>query len=1235
MRARFLVLVLGLSVSLPSTPCRGQAEPAIESLFNGRDLDGWEGDAEYWRVENGAIVGEIPPGRTLRKNTWLVWRGGELADFDLSLRFRLTGAPAANSGIQVRCQVRDVDHVSGYQADLDMGATWLGRIYDEHGRALLVERGTRVSIEPDGRRHAETFADAADYAVLFREQAWNDYRIVAIGDRMAVYVNGTLFSELRDRQTNERDPSGGLAFQLHSGPETRIEFRDIRVEKLDGRDGRLEPFSIGAPAPESAERSIRNPVLHHLVPNPAPIAPNQPGRGTVSRMFVPRGFSVDVIAAEPDVHQPMAFAFDARGRLWVVEGHCYPQKRPVGEGLDRIVIFADQEGDGRFESRKVFIEGLNLVSGMEVGFGGVWVGAAPELLFIPDRNGDDQPDSEPEVLLDGFGYADTHETLNNFLWGPDGWLYGNQGVFNQSRIGIPGAPEGERQSLQAGVWRFHPTRRAFEVFSHGGSNQWGLDYDEYGQLFMTHCRSFWGQGLTTHVMQGGHYWNQVNGGYAPFISSTPLPDRPAMKNYLLASARYGHGEGGAGKPGSNAVFGGHSHVGTMIYLGDNWPAEFRNHLFTHNLHGHQLNHQVNLREAGGYNTVHAGRDMLFCADPRYIGVDLQTGPDGAVYINDWYDPRLCHNPNIEHWDRGNGRIYRMKYDAAYRPETVDYARATDEELVAAQSHRNDWHVRTARLVLGERAARQAIAPEAVRQLREMATRHPNDDRRLRALWALHAVHAIDAPLVNAVLADESEYVRGWAVQLAVESLPPAEIADTLTEAARRDASLFVRRYLASAIQRVPADLGWTLAEILCSQPENASDRDLPSLIWFGVARWMEGDLERALRLADMSRLSAVRDDIHWYAAKLSPEGRNAIGRRLAAAEKDERFRLLSLFESAIRGMRSVPQPEGWQTVASGLYESSDAPTRRAAESVGAAFGDGALFARMRRLVADNSASLEDKEHAVAILAYDPSPENLSHYLGLLDDERLAGQVVPLLGSFNHPSVGDALIARLSNWKGTLNAAAMEVLSSRAPWSEQLLDAIDAGRIDKKVLTAYYARQMAHLGNTRLGERLATQWGAFSATSDAFREEISKTVAAYQSAPLWAYSVTAGSGHFQNLCAACHLPDGTNESLGPNLAGTGAKGIGYIVENIVDPHAVIGRAYQARVVATDDGRVTTGLIEEETETAITIRTQTNRVVLPRDVIEAVRVSSQSFMPSGLLDRLNDRERLELLKYLMSL
>ena len=286
---------------------------------------------------------------------------------------------------------------------------------------------------------------------------------------------------------------------------------------------------------------------------------------------------------------------------------------------------------------------------------------------------------------------------------------------------------------------------------------------------MTHCRSYWGMGPTTHVFQGGHFWNQANANYAPFIIANPPEDFPGFRNYLLASARYDHGAGGAGKPGSDLIYGGHSHVGTMIYLGDNWPPEFRGHLFTHNLHGHQINQQVNQRLGSGFDTVHAGQDMFFCSDPRYVAVDLQYGPDGAVYVIDWYDQQHCHNPNTELWDRGNGRIYRIEYSATYQPRKVDLASLEDAKLVELHHRTNEWFVRTARRLLHERSTMRAIDSGAATALVEMARRDPEPSRRLRALWTLHAIGAFSDTAARQALADANEYVRGWAIQLLADS----------------------------------------------------------------------------------------------------------------------------------------------------------------------------------------------------------------------------------------------------------------------------------------------------------------------------------------------------------------------------------------------------------------------------------------------------------------------------------
>jgi putative membrane-bound dehydrogenase-like protein len=1034
--------------------------------------------------------------------------------------------------------------------------------------------------------------------------------------------------------------------------------RTIRVQLIDENAGawghlNFDDFRFHRQRPPydgatGAWRDTANPILQHLVPNPVdtepgPLADDRAAVETLRQMHVPPGFSVQVVAAEPRVHQPMAFTFDGQGRIWVVEGHCYPERRPEGQGLDRILVFADRDGDGRFESRQVFFEGLNLVSALEVGFGGVWVGAAPELLFIPDADGDARADGPPVVLLDGFGYADTHETLNNFCWGPDGWLYGNQGVFNQSRVGRPGVTDSERVFLAAGVFRYHPQRHVFEVFAHGGSNQWGLDFDQHGQWFMTHCRSFWGGGPTTHVMPGGHYWNQVNSGYADFISPTGIDVQPAMKNYLLASARYGHGEGGAGKPGSRAVYGGHSHVGTMLYLGDNWPLEYRNRLFTHNLHGHQINQQENRRQGGGYETVHAGQDVLFCADPQYIGVDLKSGPDGAVYLSDWYDPRHCHNPNIEQWDRGNGRLYRLQYDATYRPCPIDLPRASDQDLVQLQTHLNDWHARAARLELAHRCTGRPLDPAALRWLRQWVQHHPESHVRLRCLWTLHVVGGADPEFLTMRFADASEYVRGWAVRLLAEgdggqtaaAEMSSEVWRRVWELAQTDDSLLVKRELASASQRLYPPQAWKLVEVLAQQTDNGVDSGWVSLLWFAVAKLMRDDLAAGLRLAGVTSIPVLRDYIAWYAAKMSDRGRRVLITQIANDPPQQRYHRLRLLQHAMQEVRGTPPPDSWRLISSQLYESPDAGIRQAAELIGASFRDPELFGRVWRKVLASETEQPERIRGLAVLELDPSTDRLPDLMNLLQHPTLVKHVLPLLRKYEQAELADILLGLLNREPAGTQASILELLTSRATWANHLLDAVERERLESSLITAYHVRQMVGLGDPALRARLENLWGAANPSSAELQAQIRKLVATYEGAPLWAYDTGAGRKLYEQLCANCHQDAPEATRVAPQLAGSGSKGIHYLVENIVDPNAVVGRDFQARLVLTTAGRVVTGLVVNESETALTIRTATATETIAKDEIEVIKLSDRSFMPEGLLDALEERQRIELFKYLLTL
>ena len=378
------------------------------------------------------------------------------------------------------------------------------------------------------------------------------------------------------------------------------------------------------------------------------------------QFILPEGFSIDLVASEPELTQPISMCFDARGRIWVIEGHTYPRRAPEGKGQDRVIILSDKDADGTFETKTTFIEGLNLASGIEVGFGGVWIGAAPYLLFIPDANWDDIPDSEPQVLLDGWGYQDTHETLNSFTWGPDGWLYGCHGVFTHSNVGKLGASDEQRERLNAAVWRYHPTAHQFEVFAHGTSNPWGVDFDDQGNWFITACVI----PHLYHIQQGARYQRQAGQHFNPYTYDeiVTIADHAHYSGNIQDHAFWGanYVERRPAPLDTSMVGGGHAHCGLAIYNADVFPREFYGDLYFHNLHGHRVVRETLVRDGSGFVGKHRP-DFALSRDHKEIGVGIMVGPDGALYTSDWHDLQTCHHRTPEIWDRTDGRMFRIRY----------------------------------------------------------------------------------------------------------------------------------------------------------------------------------------------------------------------------------------------------------------------------------------------------------------------------------------------------------------------------------------------------------------------------------------------------------------------------------------------------------------------------------------------------------------------------------------------
>jgi putative membrane-bound dehydrogenase-like protein len=594
------------------------------------------------------------------------------------------------------------------------------------------------------------------------------------------------------------------------------------------------------------------------------------GEEAARAMRVPPGFSVTLAASEPDVVRPIAFALDDRGRLWVAEAHTYPVRAPDGQGKDRILILEDTNGDGTLDSRKVFLDNLNLVSGLELGFGGVWVGAAPYLLFIPIDDGTDRPAGPAKVMLDGWGSQDTHEMLNTFSWGPDGWLYGAHGVFTQSNVGTPGAADADRKRINGGIWRFHPTKHVFEVFAEGTSNPWGLDFNDYGHAFTTVCvieHLF-------HVVQGARYKRQAGKHFNPYI----YDDIKTMADHVHWVGRKGPH---AGNSRSDAAGGGHAHAGAMIYLGgDTWPREYRDTIFMNNIHGARTNTDRLQRKGSGYTASH-GPDFLKTNDSWSQMINLRYGPDGSVHAIDWYDKNQCHSTNPDVHDKTLGRIFKIRHEAD-RWVQVDLKKMSSDALVDLQLHRNDWYVRHARRILQERGADPKVHAKLKGMLRDQA----DVTRTLRAMWALHATEGLREQDLLELLGHDSEYVRSWAVYLLVQAGPPSEAAlRRFAGLARQDVSPLVRLYLASALQRVPPAKRWDIVAALAGHAEDADDLNQPLMVWYAAEPLAEVDMSRALALALESKLPRLFSfTVQRIAAIRTQDALRALTERLGRTE---------------------------------------------------------------------------------------------------------------------------------------------------------------------------------------------------------------------------------------------------------------------------------------------------------------------------------------------------------------
>ncbi len=1067
-----------------------------------------------------------------------------------------------------------------------------------------------------------------------------------------------------------------------------------------------------------------------------------PSDEAVKLIKMPEGFKATVFAAEPDVQNPIACAWDSRGRLWIAENYSYAEAS-VGFDKrlrDRIVIFEDTDNDGRHDKRTVFADNLFNLTSIELGYGGVFATAAPYLLWIPDADGDDKPDAPKDkkaasfpsllsfpslngtstrILLDGFDAGGVHHNfVNGLRWGPDGWLYGRHGIQATSKVGKPGTPDAERLAINVGIWRWNPTRHTVEMVTYGGTNPWGLDFNAEGEGFFTNTVT----GHLYHMIPGAHYERMYGEDPNPYIYQL-LPQTADHYHYDRSQKWTASRDGKA-----NDLGGGHAHVGCMIYQGENWPEQYRGKLFTLNLHGRRINVNRLERKGSGY-VGKSEPDMIFFGDPWFRGIELTYGPDGGVYILDWSDQGECHENDGVH--RESGRIYKITFGEVKRPEWLgaersdrsdrsdrsatantqpgglpDSSRGLSEEratppdrsqngthpgrgdgaanrlstspsphpgcieppsepgvslaplaqppatvqqpsglgakgdlaslpntpLIEKSLIGNEWESRIATQLLRERMVRgEADKDIYMKAIKSVMAKHPKTPLMRRfnpmAFWF---------EMKSSSEKSEAEFLTqiDVAITMARSGMGMPDEPLLAPEIIRSDHAGFLTRN-----KNLKGFL--PLWSELLNHPEDAADHILPIHYWSGFERIVSAEgatvSTKACEIAYSGKIPLILENTaRRLATDLATKPDRLDGLlALANAAFDEAkaASILRGISFAVRGMAKAKAPANWPVFAAQAAKFPALADNL--RSLNVIFGDGRALDEIRALALDSKAELASRKQAIeSLIAAKPADLRATLESLVKNSNDLLPNALQGMAAFD--DAGPLIAQNYTRVRPDFRPGVLTALCSRPAFATALLDAVAEGKIARNTVTPYHARQIAALADAAVSKRLAEVWGSVATTSEQKKKRIAEIKAALPPDVLAKADISNGRALYTQTCAACHTlfdlgQAGTN--LGPNLTGSGRGDINYLLENIVDPSAIVPADYKLSTVTMKDGRVLSGFISTQNAQTLTLRTMTETQTLDRSTVAKTEASAQSLMPEGILDALKPEQIRDLFGFLM--
>jgi putative membrane-bound dehydrogenase-like protein len=1006
------------------------------------------------------------------------------------------------------------------------------------------------------------------------------------------------------------------------------------------------------------------------------------------QILVPPGFEVRLFASEPEVVNPVAMTWDERGRLWVLELYEYPKGAANGEkGRDRIKILEDTDADGKADKVTVFADGFSLAEGMVLGNGGVYVGAPPNLYHLKDTNGDDRADTR-EVLLTGFGAEDRHELLNGFAWGPDGWLYMTHGVFTHSKVKNPNDPDDDGVTMNAALARFHPQTKKFEVFADGTSNPWGVDWNERGDAFVSACVI---QHLF-HMAPGGQY-NRQGGTWANpygYVGDLPSKGLPAIVDWRHYRA---------------------AHAGITVYQGDQYPGEWRGLVFLGNIHQSALNcdrlspvgstykaereskllgpaGEALLKKSG--EKVPKGEEWRFVGpgnflvskDPWFRPVSVQTGPDGAMWVMDWYDKYPCYQnaqADPDGVDREHGRIWRVVWTGnepgkavPTRPSReMDLRKSSDGQLVQLLEHSNNWQRRQAlRLIQERQNVRNGLVLDSKLRDHFLGDAPTSLDALFASARALGANGKRDEKVLSKAVADPAPGMRMWAARFIGEGRNAQYDGRKQLATLAKDSDPAVRAAVAAAVRQftsgsltVNSQPGLTTDtrnlqahfKELLSRPSVEGDLYYPHIVWMAMEPRVAQDptpffsivgandnsvsayavrriMRRICDLTDSTvRITHLNAAMKWLSGLASKPG-------LAEAALDG---LIDAFKSKGQSP-TIPLEPIFARLTSNPKLADKA--RRLATLLGDTSASRVLVGKIN----DSKAPVEDRLKGITAARETKDDAAKAELLKLLkagagvpaapaDAQRLYTAAIQALSVFPGDEIGYAMTDTWKNFSLSTRRAAADVLVTRSKWSRALMAALDQKVAKPEDISATARRALAKSSDATVVDHANRVLGKYRAPG----EDKLKLIAAKRAVVLSGEGdIRAGYEVAKRACFVCHKLYGEGADVGPDLTGVGRSTLDALLHNIIDPNEVVGSGYDTTEVELKDGTSVSGRIVEETPTRLKLVASgpTEHLIARSDIAmeggkPKIRTSELSLMPEGL-EAIPDQEFRDLIWYLLN-